>query len=341
MNQQALMQRAVELSLRGLGKTAPNPIVGAVIADSKGEIVSEGFHQGREHAEVIALNNLSVATDDLTLFVTLEPCSHHGKTPPCTDAIIDSGIRRVVFATKDPNPIAQGGESLLRKAGIDTTHLPYREASFANRAWLTKISLGRPRFLWKVATSLDGAISAQDGSSKWITNELSRNDAKKERSFADAILTGTGTVLADDPSMLGSEKNPLRIVMGNREIPPHSKILSSDAETISIKSHSFDPLLDLVRERGINQVFVESGSRLGTALLRAGLIDEILLYQAPTILASDHRFSMGLDIPDISGQLRLSSEALLEFDGDIKRLLFVHAESDQSRLNKELSCSPA
>lgn len=341
MNKEALMQRAVELSLLGLGKTAPNPIVGAVIASSKGEIVAEGFHQGREHAEVIALNNLSAANDDLTLFVTLEPCNHHGKTPPCTDAIIKSGIRRVIFATRDPNPIAQGGERRLRDAGIEVTHLPHRSASFANRAWLTKVALQRPRFVWKIAASLDGAIAAVDGSSKWITNEISRSDVKRERSLSDAILTGTGTVLADDPSMLGSDRSPLRIVMGEREIPTHSKILSPDAETITIKSHDFDQLLDLARERGLNQIFVESGPKLGTALLQAGLIDEILLYQAPTILASDRRFTLGLDIPDISSQLRLSSERVDELGGDIKRLLFVHIAPNQSIINKELSCSPA
>ena len=341
MNQQALMQRAVELSRLGLGRTASNPIVGAVIADSKGEIVAEGFHEGREHAEIIALNKLSSVSDDLTLFVTLEPCNHQGKTPPCTEAILRSGVRRVIFATRDPNPIAQGGENRLRDAGIEVTHLSSRDASFANRAWLTKIAMQRPRFVWKIAASLDGAIAAKDGSSKWITSETSRNDVKRERSLSDAILTGTGTVLADDPSMLGRDRNPLRIVIGEREIPSHSKILSPEAETITIRSHNFNQLLDLARERGLNQIFVESGPKLGTALLRAGLIDEILIYQAPTILASDRRFSLGLDIPDISRQMRLSSERVEELGGDIKRLLFVHVEPNQSKLNKELSCSPA
>lgn len=334
------MQRAVDLSLLGRGRTSPNPIVGAVIANSHGEIVAQGFHEGREHAEVIALRELSSMSSDLTLYVTLEPCNHHGKTPPCSEAIIESGIKKVVYATKDPNPIAQGGADRLREAGISVHFLDYSDASFANRDWLTKIRLGRPRFVWKVAASLDGAIAASNGSSKWITNDSSRLDVKHERSLADAILTGTGTVLADDPSLLGEDRNPVRIVMGDREIPSEAKILSGDVETIAIQSRDVDELMTLVNQRGFNRIFVEAGPALGTALFKADLIDEILLYQAPTILASDRRFTQGLGISDISEQIRLSSEEITEFDGDIKRLLFTYTPSNTS-LNRELSCSPA
>lgn len=335
-----LMQGAVDLSLLGRGRTSPNPIVGAVIANSHGEIVAQGFHEGREHAEVIALRELSSMSSDLTLYVTLEPCNHHGKTPPCSEAIIESGIKKVVYATKDPNPIAQGGADRLREAGISVHFLDYSDASFANRDWLTKIRLGRPRFVWKVAASLDGAIAASNGSSKWITNDSSRLDVKHERSLADAILTGTGTVLADDPSLLGEDRNPVRIVMGDREIPSGAKILSGDVETIAIQSRDVDELMTLVNQRGFNRILVEAGPALGTALFKADVIDEILLYQAPTILASDRRFTQGLGISDISEQIRLSSEEITEFDGDIKRLLFTYTPSNTS-LNRELSCSPA
>lgn len=340
MNQQALMQRAVDLSLLGRGQTSPNPIVGAVIANSHGEIVSQGSHAGREHAEVLALRNLSSMSSDLTLFVTLEPCNHHGKTPPCSEAIIESGIKRVVYATKDPNPIAQGGADRLKEAGVSVEFLDHRQAAYANRDWLTKIRLGRPRFVWKVAASLDGAIAASNGSSKWITNHSSRLDVKHERSLADAILTGTGTVLADDPSLLGEDRNPLRIVMGDREIPSGAKILSGDAETVVIQSRNVEELMRVVNQRDFNRILVEAGPALGTALFQADVIDEILLYQAPTLLASDRRFTQGLKISDISEQIRLSSEEITEFDGDIKRLLFTYTPSNTS-LNRELSCSPA
>lgn len=340
MNEKALMQRAVDLSLLGLGYTFPNPIVGAVIADANGEILAQGFHQGGEHAEVLALKELASDPKELTLFVTLEPCNHHGKTPPCSEAIIESGIKRVVYATKDPNPIAQGGAKRLIDAGVSVEFLDYREAAYANRDWLTKIRLGRARFVWKVATSLDGAIAAEDGSSKWITNEASRFDVKRERSTADAILTGTGTVLSDDPSLTGESRNPVRIVMGHREIPAKAKLLSGEAETIQIKNRNIQALLTLIDDRGFNRVFVESGPELGTALFAAGMIDEILLYQAPILLSSERRFTKGLKISTISEQVRLSSEEIEEFDGDIKRRLFVYATSN-SEINKELSCSPA
>ena len=343
MNDQALMQRAVELSLLGRGLTFPNPIVGAVIANRSGEILAQTFHQGREHAEVLALRELAKVGshhDGLSLFITLEPCNHHGKTPPCTDAILDlgvkSGITRIVYATTDPNPIAEGGAKRLRESGLEVTQLDSPEARFANRDWLTKIRLGRPRITWKIAASLDGAIAAADGSSKWITNGSSRADVKGERSLSDAILTGTGTVLADDPSMLGENRNPIRIVMGEREIPKQMKIHSSDAETIFIKSRNSDDLIALVKDRGFNRLFLESGPKLGSALFQAGLIDEVLLYQAPTIVGSNQRFTSGINLSSIDQQIRLRSEEIEDLDGDIKRLLFL-----DNPMNKEFSCSPA
>lgn len=343
MNQQALMQRAVELSLLGRGLTYPNPIVGAVIATHDGEIVAEGSHQGREHAEVLALDELersSTRNAELTLFVTLEPCNHHGKTPPCSDAILKRGkalgISRVIYAVSDPNPIAQGGAEKIRDGGMPIEQIDVKLANFSNRDWLTKMKLGRPRFVWKVATSLDGAIAARDGSSKWITSHLSRHDVKDERSHSDAILTGTGTVLTDDPSMLGSTRNPVRIVMGEREISNEKKVFSSDVETIRIKSRNFDQLLTVAKDHGFNRVFVESGPTLGTALFQAGLIDELLLYQAPTIIGSNERFTKGLNLDQIEQQIRFSSEETTELGGDMKRLLFL-----DNAMNREFSCSPA
>jgi diaminohydroxyphosphoribosylaminopyrimidine deaminase/5-amino-6-(5-phosphoribosylamino)uracil reductase len=343
MNEQALMHRTVELSLLGRGLTYPNPIVGAVIASQDGEILAQGFHQGKEHAEILALDELEQSTtthNNLTLFVTLEPCNHHGKTPPCSEAILTRGrklgIIEVIYAVSDPNPIAEGGAAKIREGGIKTTLLNFPEARFTNRDWLTKIASGRARMVWKVATSLDGAIAAADGTSKWITSPASRDDVRQERSNSDAILTGTGTVLTDDPSMLGAERNPVRILFGEREIPEDKKIFSQDSETITIQSRNFDDLLAVIRDRGFNRVFVESGPTLGSELFRAGLIDEILLYQAPTILGSNQRFTKGIDLARIEDQIKLRSEEVTEIGGDIKRLLFIDNE-----MNKELSCSPA
>jgi len=319
------------------GTPSPNPHVGAVLVRD-GEVVGRGYHPkpGREHAEVMAIRDAGARARGATLYVTLEPCNHHGKTPPCSEAIIASGIKRVVYATTDPNPVAQGGAERLRAAGIEVETIDDSQARFANRDWLTKIRLGRPRFVWKVAASLDGAIAAQDGSSKWITNDASRADVKRERSLADAILTGTGTVIADDPSLLGESINPIRIVMGERQIPASAKILAGGVETIQLKTRDLDRLIDLVNERGFNRIFVESGPILGTALFKAGLIDEVLLYQAPTLLGSDRRFTKGISISEISKQIRLTSEEIQEFAGDIRRLFFTDSE-----INKELSCLPA
>lgn len=343
MNEEALMHRAVELSLLGRGATYPNPIVGAVVATSEGEIIAQVFHQGKEHAEVLALDELQSIGNrfqDLTLFLTLEPCNHHGKTPPCSDAILtrgrEFGITRVVYAVSDPNPIAQGGAEKIRDGGMQIEKMESAEARFSNRDWLTKIRLGRPRIAWKVATSLDGAVAARDGSSKWITSDLSRSDVKLERSKSDAILTGTGTVIADDPSMLGAERNPVRVVIGEREISDEKKIFSRDAETIRIKGRNFDQMLEVFTTKGFNRVFVESGPTLGTALFMAGLVDEILLYQAPSIIGSNERFTKGLDLDRIDQQIRFLSEETQEIGGDIKRLLFV-----DNAMNREFSCSPA
>ncbi|MGA1738396.1 MAG: bifunctional diaminohydroxyphosphoribosylaminopyrimidine deaminase/5-amino-6-(5-phosphoribosylamino)uracil reductase RibD [Candidatus Nanopelagicaceae bacterium] len=343
MNEEALLHRAVELSLLGRGATYPNPIVGAVVATSEGEIIAQGFHQGKEHAEILALDELQSIGNrfqELTLLLTLEPCNHHGKTPPCSDAILtrgrELGITRVVYAVSDPNPIAQGGAEKIRDGGMQIEKMEYAEARFSNRDWLTKIRLGRPRITWKVATSLDGAVAARDGSSKWITSDLSRSDVKLERSKSDAILTGTGTVIADDPSMLGAERHPVRVVIGEREISDEKKIFSQDAETIRIKGRNFDQMLEVFTTKGFNRVFVESGPTLGTALFMAGLVDEILLYQAPSIIGSNERFTKGLDLDRIDQQIRFLSEETQEIGGDIKRLLFV-----DNAMNREFSCSPA
>lgn len=330
MQVEQLMKHAIELSLKGASFTYPNPLVGAVIADSTGKIISEGFHIGAEHAEVLAINNAKSIPADATLFVTLEPCNHFGKTPPCTDAIIASGIKNVVFATSDPNPIAAGGANKLLAAGINVTSgLLANEASMANHAWLTKIEKGRARFIWKIASTLDGKVAAEDGSSKWISSEQSRADVAKLRAQSDAILTSSKTVIADNPTLdsKGVGANPYRIVMGQSKIDDTSNIFNDLAKTKIITSRDFAALLDFVTGEGFNQVLVEAGPNFGTALLTAGLIDEIVIYIAPAILGTGLSSIADLGIKSIDQKLQLSLISQEVIDQDIKITYQVEANA--------------
>ena len=308
MNHQRYMLRAIELSLLGLGRTRPNPIVGALVVDKSGSIIGEGFHAGTKHAEVLALEATKVSLKDCTLYVSLEPCNHYGKTPPCTKVIIDSGIGRVVYAMADPNPIATGGAQVLREAGIEVIKdLCALEAAQANRAWLHKISTGRPYFIWKIASTIDGFTAAFDGTSQWISGVAARADGHLLRAQSDAILIGTGTAIVDNPTLLphliNDDRRAVRYVMGRRNLPAQSQLLSDGHTTRLITSHSFAELLDNLNELGANQVLVESGSILGTALMNEGLIDEIVLYQCPSIIGSGSRAIGELGIYTLSAAL--------------------------------------
>jgi diaminohydroxyphosphoribosylaminopyrimidine deaminase/5-amino-6-(5-phosphoribosylamino)uracil reductase len=315
------MARAIECARLGLGKTSPNPIVGAVITSATGEFISEGFHSGTEHAEVIAIAAAKELPTGSIIYITLEPCNHQGKTPPCTEALISAGIAKVVYAVTDPNPIAAGGCERLRKSGIEVVAgLLESEAAFDNRGWLTKIAKQRPRITWKIASTMDGKVAASDGSSKWITSELARADVALLRSQADAIVTSTATVKADNPLLTskGLGKNPMRIVMGESEIAPESQVLNSDAETVVIKSHNFQELISLSSQRGFNQILVESGPTFGTALLSADLVDEIILFQAPTFFGSGTPSISDLGINSISQRLDFEIADVEVIGADLK-----------------------
>jgi diaminohydroxyphosphoribosylaminopyrimidine deaminase/5-amino-6-(5-phosphoribosylamino)uracil reductase len=330
---EAAMARAIDCARLGLGKTFPNPIVGAVITSATGEVLSEGFHQGGDHAEVTALNAVKELPAGAILYVSLEPCNHHGKTPPCVDAIIKSGLKKVVYAVSDPNPAAAGGADRLRAAGIEVeTGIGEVQARLENRAWLTKIELGRPRITWKIASTMDGKVAASDGSSKWITGELARTDVAHMRSQFDAIITSTATVIADDPLMTskGFGKNPVRIVMGRTEINAGAQIMDGSAETIFIKSQNLKDLIALANERGFNQVLIESGPTFGTALLREDLIDEVVLFQAPTLLGSGTPSIGDLGITNIAGRLDFEISDVEVIGSDLKITLFKSANSTES-----------
>jgi diaminohydroxyphosphoribosylaminopyrimidine deaminase/5-amino-6-(5-phosphoribosylamino)uracil reductase len=309
------MRRANELSLNGLGLTFPNPIVGAVVIDDSGNLIGEGFHsksnQGA-HAETNALVAAGNKAVGATLVVTLEPCNHHGKTPPCTEKIIESGIKKVVFGVSDPNKLASGGTAALRNAGIEVIGaFQSDEIEFNNRAWLKKIRTGKVYITLKLALTVDGKIAAADGSSKWITSESSRADVAVLRSECDAIVTGTGTVIADNPALTvrnvnrngNTEFHPARIVMGERPISESAEIRKGGAKTYFLSSRDLTELAKFATENNWNRILVEAGPTLSTAFLRSGLVDEVFIYQAPSFLGGDKSAVTDLGITNIKERI--------------------------------------
>ena len=328
MDYTVAMQRAIALSEKGLGKTAPNPIVGAVIIDDAGNVIGEGFHDrmnSKDHAEVVAIANATKNLKGATIVVTLEPCNHSGSTGPCTQAIIDAGISTVVFAVNDPNAVASGGADTLRAAGIKVVEgVSKAEAAYAKRAWLMKIKKNRPFFTWKVATTLDAKIAATDGTSKWITNETSRADVQVLRRQADAILVGTNTVITDDPHLIprgdfdGYSHNPVRVICGEQDLPKDARVFDSAAQTVVVKSKDLDLLVAELNKLEINHVFVEAGMTLASAMVDHCLMDELVIYQAPSLLGSGKPF-FTFDFPStISNQMRLDHISTVVLDGDVK-----------------------
>lgn len=309
------MRRAIEIAELGLGRTSPNPIVGAIVLDKEGKVLGEGFHQREndgKHAEVVAIENAGLHTSGATLVLTLEPCNHQGKTPPCTEAIIKAGIKRVVYAVSDPNPLAQGGSKRLRDAGIAVEPgFMEREAKFSNRAWLTKVLKSRPFITLKVGATLDGKVAAPDGSSKWITSEDSRADVAELRSECDAIITGTGTVLSDNPSLTvrnvsrAGQFQPVRVVLGEREIQTDRNILDSIAPTKLLRTRDLSKLIEIGMESGWNRILVEAGPTLTSAFINSRLFDELFIYQAPTLLGGDFDFTKDLAIKTLTDRIDL------------------------------------
>ncbi|MFC5763384.1 bifunctional diaminohydroxyphosphoribosylaminopyrimidine deaminase/5-amino-6-(5-phosphoribosylamino)uracil reductase RibD [Actinacidiphila bryophytorum] len=242
------MRRAIALSARALGATAPNPVVGCVILDTAGTVVGEGWHRkaGGPHAEVHALRAAGAAARGGTAVVTLEPCNHTGRTGPCAQALIEAGVARVVHAVSDPSPAASGGAATLRAAGVDVEGgLLAAEAEAVNVAWLTSVRRGRPFVRWKYAATLDGRIAAADGSSRWISSAESRADVHRLRAEADAVVAGSGTLLADDPHLavrgIPDAVQPLRVVVDSRARTPRgARVLDDAAPTLIAVSKDAD-----------------------------------------------------------------------------------------------------
>ena len=311
------------LSLQGLGVSTPNPNVSAAIYGADGSLIADGFHNRTmsvDHAEVVALKKAGAAARGATMVVSLEPCAHTGTTPPCVQAIIDAGISTVIYAVADPNPIAAGGAEKLIDAGIAVEYRESKELSYVQRAWLHKEKTGRPLMLWKVATTLDSKVAASDGTSQWITGPESRADVQELRAQSDAILIGTNTALVDNPHLIprGHTARPVRIISGEQEVPSTNRVFDSEARTISVKSKSIPELMKVLSDEGFNQVLVEAGPTLGSALMASGNIDELIIYQAPKMLGAGKEFVSRLGISTLADHLELELLSVKAFGSDIK-----------------------
>ena len=311
------------LSRAGLGGTYPNPNVAAAIYSADGKLIADGFHnraQSADHAEVVALKKAGAAARGATMVISLEPCAHTGTTPPCAQAIIDAGISQVTYAITDPNPIAAGGAQLLTAAGITVEHQKSAELEFIQRAWLTKQLLGRPLMIWKVAMTLDSKVAASDGTSQWISGPESRDDVQVLRAQSDAIVIGTNTAIIDNPHLVprGHAARPVRIVCGEQVVPPTHNVFDEQARTITVKSKSIPELMKVLSDEGFNQVLVEAGPTLGSALMATGNIDELIIYQAPKLLGAGKEFVSHLGISTLADHIGLELISAAQFGSDTK-----------------------
>ncbi|GAA0366278.1 bifunctional diaminohydroxyphosphoribosylaminopyrimidine deaminase/5-amino-6-(5-phosphoribosylamino)uracil reductase RibD [Bowmanella denitrificans] len=317
------MANALQLAEKGRYTTSPNPNVGCVIVSAQGELVGEGWHQqaGGPHAEVFALRQAGDNAKGATAYVTLEPCSHYGRTPPCAEGLIKAGIKRVVAAMQDPNPqVAGRGLQMLQDAGIDVqVGLLKSQAEALNAGFIQRMTQGRPLVTLKLAASLDGKTAMENGHSQWITSEQARLDVQRERAKSCAILTGSGTVMIDDPMLnvrldanqLGIDtpvvRQPLRVIVDSRnQLTPEYRLFSLPGPILlankSVSPHlypkqvrqwhcqekgkrvSLPALLTHLAESGVNNLWVEAGAALAGALLEYKLVDTLMLYQAPKIM---------------------------------------------------------
>ncbi|MEV0779261.1 bifunctional diaminohydroxyphosphoribosylaminopyrimidine deaminase/5-amino-6-(5-phosphoribosylamino)uracil reductase RibD [Streptomyces sp. NPDC050433] len=350
------MRRAIALAARALGATSPNPVVGCVIHDAAGLPVGEGFHQraGGPHAEIHALRAAGDRARGGTAYVTLEPCDHTGRTGPCTRALIEAGIARVVYAVGDPNPQATGGADTLRAAGVRVERGPLaEEAEAGNAAWLTSVRLGRPYVLWKYAATLDGRIAAADTTSRWITSAESRADVHRLRAEADAVVVGSGTARADDPHLavrgVDGAVQPLRVVVDTEAtaVRPGARVLdgaaptliavADDADTTHLKAAgpgaepvdvvrlpragrglSVPALLADLHARGVRSVLLEGGPTLAGAFVAAGAVDTVVGYLAPVLLGAGPTALGDAGITTLTQALRLRMAETVRIGPDLR-----------------------
>jgi diaminohydroxyphosphoribosylaminopyrimidine deaminase/5-amino-6-(5-phosphoribosylamino)uracil reductase len=290
------LERALELAERGRATTKPNPVVGAVVVDGSGEVVGEGWHErkGEPHAEVHALAAAGERARGATLYVTLEPCAHHGSTPACADAAIEAGITRVVIGARDPNPVAAGGAERLRAAGVEVEEaggaLAFR-ARQQNEAWRTWVTHRRPYVTYKAAVTVDGRMTLPG--SRWISGEASRRLVHKLRASSDAVAVGMGTARADRPQLtardVGAERQPRRLAFGRGPLP-------EDVD-LELLSGALGDELARLGEEGVQSLLLEGGPTLATSFLRAGVLDKLLVFVAPAVAGSGPTLFADLDAP--------------------------------------------
>lgn len=321
------MRRALRLARNG--PRGLNPQVGAVILSPSGVVLAEGFHRGAgtPHAEVDALSQLHPGeARGTTAVVTLEPCNHTGRTGPCAVALLEAGVARVVYALDDPTDAAAGGAARLRAGGVDVeAGLERESAEELIRDWVHLQRTGRPRVTVKWAQSLDGRAAAADGTSQWITGSAARRDVHVRRAAADAILAGTGTVLADDPALTARdadgtllEQQPVPVIVGETRVPEDAAVHRHPKTPLFFATHDLAAVLDDLGTRGIQSVFVEGGPTLESALLREGLADEVLVYVAPVLLGGS-RLALGeLGVPSITAARRLEVASIDVLGDDIR-----------------------
>jgi diaminohydroxyphosphoribosylaminopyrimidine deaminase/5-amino-6-(5-phosphoribosylamino)uracil reductase len=305
--------RALELAERGRGNVEDHPLVGAVVV-ADGEVIGEGWYEYAtvDHAEVRALAQAGERARGATLYVTLEPCSHQGRTPPCTDAVIEAGIARVVVGALDPNPVASGGVEKLRDAGIEVQLLESDEARRQNEAWRTWKALGRPFVTYKAAVTLDGRVSA--AGRRWISGEESRRLVHELRAASDAVAVGMGTVRADAPRLDARDvvvtRQPRRLVFGRGPLPEDSEL--------ELRSGPLEEELRILAAEGVQSLLLEGGPTLATAFLEADLVDKLLLFVAPVPGGEGPRF-VGESV-----QLELSHFAIRRVGEDVLMEAYVH-----------------
>ena len=335
--EQAAMRRALALAATPGVPLGPNPRVGCVLLDDAGETIAEGFHRGAgtAHAEADALTHAGDRARGATAVVTLEPCNHHGRTGPCSEALVAAGVRRVVFAQPDPNPEAAGGADTLRAAGVEVESglLPL-ESALLNRAWTFGVEHGRPFVTWKFAATLDGRSAAADGTSRWVSSLASRRDTHRLRALCDVMLVGTNTVAVDDPLLTVRDEHdqalahqPLRAVMGERDLDGR-RVFNADAESVHLRTRDPEKALAELFERGRRHVFLEGGPTLAAAFLRAGLVDEIVVYVAPMLLGAGRSAVADLGITTIADAFRprVTDITVLEGETPNVRLTLVPGE---------------
>jgi diaminohydroxyphosphoribosylaminopyrimidine deaminase / 5-amino-6-(5-phosphoribosylamino)uracil reductase len=327
------MRHALALAAAGPSH-GPNPRVGCLLLSRDGAVLAEGHHEGagRPHAEAAALRAARAAGHDLdgaTAVVTLEPCAHTGRTPPCAHALLDAGVRRVVVGAADPNPVAAGGTAVLRAGGIDVvTGVLAEECLALNRYWAHAVTHGRPFVTLKWAATLDGRVAAVDGSSRWLTGKPARQDVHDRRGRADAVLVGTGTALLDDPWLTtrsagvdGTDvlaaRQPLRVVLGERELPTHARLLDGAAETVHLRTRDVEQALRVLAAREVRHLWVEGGPTVAAAFLRAGAVDELVTYVAPAVLGAGAPAVGDVGVTTVDGTLRFELSHVARVGGDV------------------------